>query len=165
MRLNACVTSAAPIPRRPATAMAMIDRAVLLPIVARSRLPARAFAAFPLPLRFCPNIGASWRTSIAASRICGLTALPPAILRGLCARFLGADAPLSAATITRTNQLLCKELDAWNARRLDNVELVFTWADGVYLGAGPDDERRVFLGGSGCRSLRGKAPAGDLLKP
>jgi transposase-like protein len=23
--------------------------------------------------------------------------------------------------------------------------LVFTWADGVYLGAGPDDERRVFL--------------------
>jgi len=59
--------------------------------------------------------------------------------------FLGADAPLSAATITRTNQVLCKEFDAWNRRRLDNVEIVFTWADGIYLGAGPDDERRIFL--------------------
>ena len=59
--------------------------------------------------------------------------------------FLGADAPLSAATIARTNQRLCKELDAWSARRLEDLELVFTWADGVYVGAGPDDERRVFL--------------------
>lgn len=64
---------------------------------------------------------------------------------GTLRAFLGADAPLSAATITRTNQLLCKELDAWNARRLESTELVFTWADGIYLGAGPDDERRVFL--------------------
>ena len=64
---------------------------------------------------------------------------------GTLRAFLGADAPLSAATITRTNQLLCKALDAWNARRLDDLELVFTWADGIYLGAGPDDERRVFL--------------------
>ena len=64
---------------------------------------------------------------------------------GTLRAFLGADAPLSAATITRTNQLLCKEFDAWNARRLEDLELVFTWADGVNLGAGPDDERRVFL--------------------
>ena len=64
---------------------------------------------------------------------------------GTLRAFLGADAPLSAATITRTNQLLCKELDAWNERPLEGLELVFTWADGIYLGAGPDDERRVFL--------------------
>jgi putative transposase len=64
---------------------------------------------------------------------------------GTLRAFLGADAPLSAATITRTNQLLCKELDAWNERPLAGLELVFTWADGIYLGAGPDDDRRVFL--------------------
>lgn len=64
---------------------------------------------------------------------------------GTLRAFLGADAPLSAATIARTNQRLCAELDAWNARRLDDLELVFVWADGVYLGAGPDDERRAFL--------------------
>ena len=64
---------------------------------------------------------------------------------GTLRAFLGAEAPLSAATIARTNQRLCVELDAWNTRRLDDLELVFVWADGVYLGAGPDDERRVFL--------------------
>ncbi|HET6895179.1 MAG TPA: IS256 family transposase [Candidatus Baltobacteraceae bacterium] len=64
---------------------------------------------------------------------------------GTLRAFLGANAPLSAATITRANQRLCKDFDAWNARRLNELELVFAWADGVYLGAGPDDERRVFL--------------------
>ncbi|MHB8144626.1 MAG: IS256 family transposase [Vulcanimicrobiaceae bacterium] len=64
---------------------------------------------------------------------------------GTLRAFVGAEAPLSAATIARTNQRLCKGLDAWNARRLGDLELVFAWADGVYLGAGPDDERRVFL--------------------
>ena len=59
--------------------------------------------------------------------------------------FLGADAPLSAATITRTNRRLLADFTTWNERRLADLDLVFTWADGVYLGAGPDDERRVFL--------------------
>ncbi len=64
---------------------------------------------------------------------------------GTLRAFVGAEAPLSAATIARTNQRLCAELDAWNARRLDELEPVFVWADGIYLGAGPDDDRRVFL--------------------
>ncbi len=64
---------------------------------------------------------------------------------GTLRAFLGADAPLSAATITRTNKQLLADFAAWDARRLDDLDLMFTWADGVYLGAGPDDERRVFL--------------------
>ena len=64
---------------------------------------------------------------------------------GTLRAFLGADAPLSAATITRVNKQLAEEFAAWSTRRLDDVDLVFSWADGVYLGAGPDDERRVFL--------------------
>ena len=59
--------------------------------------------------------------------------------------FLGADAPLSAATITRVNKQLLDDFSTWNARSLEKLDLLFTWADGVYLGAGPDDERRVFL--------------------
>ena len=64
---------------------------------------------------------------------------------GTLRAFLGADAPLSASTIARTNQRLCAEFEQWSARRLDDLDLMFTWADGVHLGAGPDDERRVFL--------------------
>ncbi len=64
---------------------------------------------------------------------------------GTLRAFLGQDAPLSAATITRVNKQLAGEFDAWKTRRLDDVELIFAWVDGVYLGAGPDDERRVFL--------------------
>ena len=64
---------------------------------------------------------------------------------GTLRAFLGAEAPLSAATISRVNKQLADELAAWSAHRLDDLDLVFTWADGVYLGAGPDDERRVFL--------------------
>ncbi len=64
---------------------------------------------------------------------------------GTLRAFLGVDAPLSAATITRVNRQLAGDFTAWKARRLEDLDLVFTWADGVYLGAGPDDERRVFL--------------------
>jgi len=74
---------------------------------------------------------------------------------GTLRSFLGAEAPLSAATITRTNRRLMADFTTWSKKRLDDVELVYTWADGVYLGAGPDDERRVFLVvlGAGRRGL------------
>jgi putative transposase len=72
---------------------------------------------------------------------------------GTLRAFLGAEAPLSAATITRTNRRLLADYAAWNERRLEDLDLVFTWADGVYLGAGPDDERRVFLAVMGADRL------------
>jgi transposase-like protein len=72
---------------------------------------------------------------------------------GTLRAFLGAEAPLSAATITRTNRRLLADYTAWNERRLEDLDLVFTWADGVYLGAGPDDERRVFLAVMGADRL------------
>ncbi len=58
---------------------------------------------------------------------------------------LGAGAPLSASTIARVNVRLHEEYLTWKQRRLDNLELVYLWADGIHLGTGPDDERRVFL--------------------
>lgn len=58
---------------------------------------------------------------------------------------LGEAAPLSASTIARVNVQFRSEFDAWKSRRLDHEHYVYLWADGVHLGAGPADERRVIL--------------------
>jgi putative transposase len=58
---------------------------------------------------------------------------------------LGAEAPLSASAIARVNAQFRGEFEAWRARRLDHERYVYLWADGVHLGAGPGDERRVIL--------------------
>lgn len=58
---------------------------------------------------------------------------------------LGAQAPLSASTIARVNMQFRDEFAAWRSRRLDHEQYVYVWADGVHLGAGPGDERRVIL--------------------
>ena len=62
-------------------------------------------------------------------------------LRGL----LGEAAPLSASTVSRVNAKFVGEYDAWCKRRLDGETYVYVWVDGIHLGAGPDDERRVLL--------------------
>ena len=62
-------------------------------------------------------------------------------LRGL----LGQEAPLSPSTIARVNAEFQAEFAAWKERRIDDQRFVYLWADGVHLGAGPDDERRVLL--------------------
>ena len=58
---------------------------------------------------------------------------------------LGESAPLSASTIARVNGQFRSEFDAWKSRRLDHEHYVYVWADGVHLGVGPADERRVIL--------------------
>ena len=58
---------------------------------------------------------------------------------------LGEAAPLSASTISRVNMQFRSEFDAWRSRRLEHEHYVYVWADGVHLGAGPADERRVIL--------------------
>jgi len=62
-------------------------------------------------------------------------------LRGL----LGEQAPLSPSTISRVNAEFRSEFATWKSRRLDTERFVYLWADGVHLGAGPADERRVLL--------------------
>ena len=57
---------------------------------------------------------------------------------------LGEEAPLSPSTISRVNKQFHDEYEAWCQRAIAN-EFVYLWADGVYLGAGPADERRVML--------------------
>ena len=62
-------------------------------------------------------------------------------LRGL----LGSEAPLSAWTIARVNAEFGAAFDAWKRRRLDSDHFVYLWGDGIHLGAGPEDKRRVLL--------------------
>lgn len=57
---------------------------------------------------------------------------------------LGETAPLSPSTVSRVNKQFHEEYRAWSRRPIAD-EYVYLWADGVYLDAGAEDERRVML--------------------
>src|SRR5579884_449416 len=62
-------------------------------------------------------------------------------LRGL----LGQDAPLSASTVARLKARWQLEWETWSARRLDDLEVVYLWVDGVYVKAGLEKEKAALL--------------------
>ena len=62
-------------------------------------------------------------------------------LRGL----LGDDAPVSAPTVARLKDRWNIELAQWRGRRLDDLEVVYIWVDGVYVKAGLEREKAAIL--------------------
>lgn len=62
-------------------------------------------------------------------------------LRGL----LGEGAPLSSASIERLRADWQVEYEQWRVRKLDDRELVYVWADGIYVRAGLEKERAALL--------------------
>lgn len=62
-------------------------------------------------------------------------------LRGL----LGAGAPLSAASIARLKAGWQGEYATWKRRRLDELEPVYVWADGIYVKAGLEKDKAAIL--------------------
>ena len=62
-------------------------------------------------------------------------------VRGL----LGDDAPVSAATVARLKDKWNIELAEWRSRRLDELEVVYIWVDGVYVKAGLEREKAAIL--------------------
>ncbi len=62
-------------------------------------------------------------------------------LRGL----LGEGAPLSASSIARLRAVWEAELAEWKARPLHDRELVYAWADGVYVKAGLEKDKACLL--------------------
>lgn len=62
-------------------------------------------------------------------------------LRGL----LGEGAPLSGATVARLKEKWQGELALWQGRRLDEVEAVYLWIDGIYVKAGLEKEKAALL--------------------
>jgi transposase-like protein len=62
-------------------------------------------------------------------------------LRGL----LGEGAPLSSASLQRLKAQWQQEYDAWKERRLDDLEIVYVWADGLYVKAGLEAGKAALL--------------------
>jgi putative transposase len=62
-------------------------------------------------------------------------------LRGL----LGEGAPLSPASLLRLKTQWQLEYETWKQRRLDDLEVVYLWADGLYVKAGLEDTRAALL--------------------
>jgi putative transposase len=62
-------------------------------------------------------------------------------LRGL----LGEEAPLSASTVARMKKSWQGEWEVWKSRRLDDLEPVYVWVDGVYVKAGLEKEKAAVL--------------------
>ncbi len=62
-------------------------------------------------------------------------------LRGL----LGEGAPLSPASLLRLKTQWQGEYETWKQRRLDDLEVVYIWADGLYVKAGLEDTKAALL--------------------
>src|SRR5499426_1468813 len=62
-------------------------------------------------------------------------------LRGL----LGEGAPLSPASLLRLKAQWQGEYETWKQRRLDDLEVVYLWADGLYVKAGLEDTKAALL--------------------
>lgn len=62
-------------------------------------------------------------------------------LRGL----LGEGAPLSAASVARLTAHWQVEYDTWRQQSLAALDIVYLWADGLYVKAGVDDGKAALL--------------------
>ena len=62
-------------------------------------------------------------------------------LRGL----LGDGAPLSASSIERLWGKWQQEFELWRRKPLENLEVVYVWADGLYVKAGLEDSKAALL--------------------
>jgi putative transposase len=62
-------------------------------------------------------------------------------LRGLW----GDAAPLSAASLARLKAQWQLEYETWKQRRLDDLEVVYVWADGLYVQAGREATKAALL--------------------
>ncbi|MFH1109101.1 MAG: transposase, partial [Planctomycetota bacterium] len=58
---------------------------------------------------------------------------------------LGDEAPLSASTVARLKTKWRAEFDVWSARSLSELEVVYLWADGIYVKAGLEKEKAAML--------------------
>lgn len=62
-------------------------------------------------------------------------------LRGL----LGDGAPLSGSTVARLKEKWQGELAIWQSRRLDELDAVYCWVDGIYVKAGLEKDKAALL--------------------
>lgn len=78
---------------------------------------------------------------------------PKLFIEGLATRdfepalraLVGEDAPLSPSSVSRLNKQFKEEYGKWKTRSLSDLEIIYVWADGVYLKAGISDEKLCAL--------------------
>jgi transposase-like protein len=58
---------------------------------------------------------------------------------------LGDGAPLSPASLLRLKAQWQAEYETWKQRRIDDLEVVYVWADGLYVKAGLEDTKAAQL--------------------
>ena len=58
---------------------------------------------------------------------------------------MGDDAPVSAPTVARLKDRWNVEVSEWRSRRLDDLEVVYIWVDGVYVKAGLERQKAAVL--------------------
>ena len=80
-------------------------------------------------------------------------------LRGL----LGDGAPLSSSSIARLRGQWESDYQTWQERRLDDRDLVYVWADGIYVKAGLEKDKACLLVVIGAMS--DGLPAAAVLEP
>lgn len=79
--------------------------------------------------------------------------LPELYLHGLAAGdfelalrgILGDGAPLSSSSLMRLKAHWQLEYETWKHRRLDDLNVVYVWADGLYVKAGLEDTKAALL--------------------
>ena len=76
---------------------------------------------------------------------CGTIKLRRPRVRDPEERFESRVLPLSPSTVARLKQKWQGEMEAWQSRRLDDLEVVSLWADVVYIKAGLEKEKAVIL--------------------
>ena len=52
---------------------------------------------------------------------------------------------MSANTVARLKEKWQAEWEAWQSRALDDLQVVYLWADGIYVKAGLEKEKAVLL--------------------
>ncbi len=57
----------------------------------------------------------------------------------------GDGAPLSASSIERLRAKWHQEYEAWRREPLDDLDVVYVWADGLYVKAGVEDSKAALL--------------------
>ena len=58
---------------------------------------------------------------------------------------LGEEAPLSKATMRRLRESWTEDFEAWGRRSLSDREVVYAWADGIYVKAGLEKDKAALL--------------------
>lgn len=58
---------------------------------------------------------------------------------------LGEEAPLSKATMRRLREGWTQDFEAWSRRSLKDREVVYAWADGIYVKAGLERDKAALL--------------------